>query len=43
MSQPHLNDMEKILSALPDQGINLFVPRSGFSLEGHAVHRINAY
>ena len=43
MSQPHLNKMEKMLSALPDQGINLFVPRSDYSLEGHAVHRINAY
>lgn len=43
MSQPHLNNMEKILSALPDQGINLFVPRERFSLEGHAIHRINAY
>lgn len=43
MSQPHLNDMEKILSALPDQGINLFVPCGDYSLEGHAVHRINAY
>lgn len=43
MSQPHLNDMEKMLSALPDQGINLFVPRGDYSLEGHAVNRINAY
>jgi len=43
MSQPHLNDMEKILSALPDQGINLFVPRGNYPIEGHAVHRINAH
>ena len=43
MSQPHLNDMQKMLSALPDQGINLFVPKGSFSLEGHAVNRINAY
>ena len=43
MSQPHLNNMEKILSALPDQGINLYVPKGTFSTEGHAVHHINAY
>ena len=43
MSQPHLNNMEKILKALPDQGINLYVPRHDFSLDGHAVNRINAY
>lgn len=43
MSQPHLNNMEKLLSALPDQGINLFVPKGDYSLEGHAVNRINAY
>lgn len=43
MSQPHLNNMEIILKALPDQGINLYVPKGDFTLEGHAVHRINAY
>ena len=43
MSQPHLNHMEKILSALPDHGINLFVPKGDYSLTGHAVSRINAY
>ena len=43
MSQPHLNNMDKMLSALPDQGINLFVPKGDYSLSGHAVHRINAY
>lgn len=43
MSQPHLNDMEKILSALPDQGINLFVPKGDYSMEGHTLHRINSY
>jgi len=43
MSQPHLNNMEKILSALPDQGINLFVPRGEFSMDGHVLQRINAY
>ena len=43
MSQPHLNNMEKILCALPDRGINLFVPQGDFLLDGHAVHRINAY
>ena len=43
MSQPHLNHMEHILSSLPDQGINLFVPKGDYSLEGHAVSRVNAY
>lgn len=43
LSQPHLNNMDKVLSALPDQGINLFCPRGDYSLEGHVKHRINAY
>jgi len=43
MSQPHLNTMDKILSALPDRGINLFVPEGSYSVDGHAVHRIYAY
>jgi len=43
MSQPHLNNMEKMLSALPDQGINLFVPKGDYSLKGHEINRINAY
>lgn len=43
MSQPHLNNMEPILSALSEHGINLFVPRGDYSLDGHALHRINAY
>jgi len=41
MSQPHLNDMEKVLSAIPDQGINLFVSRDDFDLTGHQVGRIH--
>lgn len=43
MSQPHLNDMGKILSALPDQGINLFCPAGGYSLEGHNKRRVYRY
>ncbi len=43
MSQPHLNDMEIILSELVDKGINLFCPRGTFSLEGHNLTRLNAY
>lgn len=41
MSQPHLNNMEKILSALPDRGINLFVPKGNYSFSGHAISRIS--
>jgi len=43
MSQPHLNDMNLILSSVIDQGINLFVPRDAYSLEGHNLTRLNAY
>lgn len=43
MSQPHLNNMETILGALPDQGINIFVPKGDYSLKHHILHRINAY
>ena len=43
MSQPHLNDMQLIFASLPDQGINLFVPKGDVLPEGHALHRINAY
>ena len=43
MSQPHLNDMQIILSALIDQGINLFVPAGDYSLEGHNLTRLNPY
>lgn len=37
MSQPHLNEMEKILSATVDRGINLSVPR--VELGGHNAAR----
>lgn len=43
MSQPHLNDMQIILSALIDQGINLFVPAGDYSLEGHDLPHITTY
>lgn len=44
MSQPHLNNMDRILSTLPDKGINLFCPaHSGYSLEGHEMHRVAMY
>ncbi len=43
MSQPHLNDMQLILSALVDRGINLFVPAGDYSLEGHDLTHLNAY
>ena len=43
MSQPHLNDMDKILSALPDRGINMFCPAGDFSVAGHAAERVNVY
>lgn len=43
MSQPHLNDMDKILSALPDRGINMFCPAGNFSVAGHAAERVNVY
>ncbi len=43
MSQPHLNNMEIILSALIDQGINLYCPAGDYSLEGHNKTRINPY
>jgi len=43
MSQPHLNNMDIILSALVDQGINLFCPRGSYSLECHNLTRLNAY
>jgi len=40
MSQPHLNDMNKVLSAIPDQGINLSCPYGDYSVEGHVKHRM---
>lgn len=43
MSQPHLNDMNRILHTLPDQGINLFCPNGDYSLEGHVQHRVAVY
>lgn len=43
MSQPHLNDMDRILSALPDRGINIFCPAGDFSAKGHNVRRMNLY
>ena len=43
MSQPHLNDMQIILSATIDKGINLFVPAGDYSLDGHDLTRLNAY
>ncbi len=43
MSQPHLNDMQIILSALVDNGINLFCPKGNYSLEGHDATRLNPY
>lgn len=43
MSQPHLNDMQIILSNTIDQGINLFVPYGDYSTEGHTLTRLNAY
>lgn len=43
MSQPHLNNMEIILSSLLDQGINMFCPKGDYSLDGHTKHRLAAY
>lgn len=43
MSQPHLNNMDKIFTALPDQGINIFCPAGDFSVEGHEKRRMNIY
>ncbi len=43
MSQPHLNDMQKILSALPDQGVNLFCPAGDYSMSGHVCGRVYCY
>lgn len=41
MSQPHLNQMDKILRALPDGGINLFCPKNPcYTLDGHVKHRV---
>lgn len=41
MSQPHLNDMQIILSNTIDKGLVLFVPAGDYSLEGHDLTRIN--
>ncbi len=43
ISQPHLNDMPKLLTALPDAGICLFAPRGSYAVQGHAQHRIYTY
>ncbi len=43
MSQPHLNNMEKMFSALIDQGINMFCPEDAYSVEGHVLNRLAAY
>lgn len=43
MSQPHLNDMQLILSNVIDRGINMFVPAGDYSLEGHNLTRLNPY
>ena len=42
MTQPHLNQhMDRILRALPDNGINLFCPKcDNYSLDEHVKHRV---
>ena len=43
LSQPHLNDMDKVLSALPDRGINLYCTKDSYSLEGHRGEMVMQY
>ena len=43
LSQPHLNDMGKVLAALPDRGINLYVTRGDYALDGHEGRRVMQY
>ena len=43
MSQPRLNDMESMLSAIPDNGICFFCPKGEYSAENHAKHRMALY
>lgn len=42
ISQPHLNDMETILSSTVDKGLVLFCPSGSYSLTAHAVSRLCA-
>ena len=43
LSQPHLNDMDRVFAALPDRGINLYTAQGGYSLEGHNGCRVMQY
>lgn len=43
LSQPHLNDMQKVYSAIPDKGINLYCTRNDASLEGHRGEMVMYY
>lgn len=40
MSQPHLNDMERILSATADRGINISISAPHIDLTGHDAARV---
>jgi len=43
LSQPHLNDMDKVFSAIPDNGINLYCTRNDASMEGHRGEFVMQY
>lgn len=40
ISQPHLNDMARVFSAIPDKNINLYIPHGDYELNGHRLNRI---
>lgn len=43
LSQPHLNDMDKVFSAIPDRGINLYCTRTNASLAEHRGEMVMQY
>lgn len=43
LSQPHLNNMDRVFAALPDRGINLYTAQGDYSICGHEGRRIMQY
>lgn len=43
LSQPHLNDMDKVLAAIPDKGINLYCAKGDYPLNGHRGEMVMQY